>query len=138
MIYKIGFTGTQNSMTIYQKSSLKYLFKIKGAEFHHGDCIGSDAEAHDIAEECSLEPVIHPPEDDKKRAFKKAKQIRVARPYLVRNKNIVNECDEIFATPKEFNEQLRSGTWSTIRYAKKIKKRLIIIYPNGSLNFFNV
>ena len=29
------------------------------------------------------------------------------------------------------HEELRSGTWMTIRYAKKIGKKLVIIWPNG-------
>lgn len=128
---RIGFTGTQNGMTSLQKEILNYfLSKCKG-EFHHGDCIGADAEAHDIAEKY-LEPVIHPPIIQSKRAFKKAKRIATPLPYLVRNKIIVSETDELIAAPKEFEEQMRSGTWSTIRHAKKLKKRVAIIYPNGS------
>lgn len=133
---KIGFTGTQQGMTKEQKEFLKYILSktaevYKYGEFHHGDCIRADAEAHDIAEKY-FECVIHPPDIMAKRAFKKAKQIRTPKPYLYRNRDIVDECNELIATPKEVDEQKRSGTWSTIRYARKMKKRVTIIYPNGA------
>lgn len=129
---KIGFTGTQNGMTKEQRYMLFYVLTECEGEFHHGDCIGADAQAHDIAEERGLHIVIHPPDIMKKRAFKRGSQIRQAKPYLYRNRDIVNECDELIATPKEFDEQKRSGTWSTIRYARKMKKKVTIIYPNGA------
>lgn len=129
---KIGFTGTQQGMTENQSVMLHYFLSQCKGEFHHGDCIGADAEAHDIAVIVNLEPVIHPPDIMRKRAFKKATQIRTPKPYLYRNRDIVDECDELIATPKEFKEQKRSGTWSTIRYARKLKKRVTIIYPNGA------
>lgn len=37
-----------------------------------------------------------------------------------------------YAAPKDFKEELRSGTWATIRYAVKQQKRVIIIFPDGS------
>jgi predicted Rossmann fold nucleotide-binding protein DprA/Smf involved in DNA uptake len=48
---------------------------------------------------------------------------------LVRNKVIVNISDVILATPFEDKEVMRSGTWSTIRYARKVGKTPIIILP---------
>ena len=53
------------------------------------------------------------------------------KPYLERNKKIVNCCDILIAAPKQINEVLRSGTWSTIRYAKKIGIEVFIILPNN-------
>ena|SRR5882724_12210557 len=133
---RIGFTGTQQGMSKEQKEFLEYILSetakvYKYGEFHHGDCTGADSEAHDIAEKY-LKCVIHPPDIMAKRAFKKAEDIRKTKPYLDRNKDIVNETEQLIATPKEFEERLRSGTWSTIRYARKLKKRITIIYPNGA------
>lgn len=129
---KIGFTGTQQGMNDNQKYLFgNHLKDIKG-EFHHGDCIGADAQAHEIAIRLGLEPVIHPPDIMRKRAFKTALQIRKSKPYLDRNKDIVNETELLVAAPKEMEMQLRSGTWSTIRYARKLKKNALILYPNGT------
>jgi hypothetical protein len=52
--------------------------------------------------------------------------------YLQRNKDIVNNCNYLIACPYSNKEQLSSGVWSTIRYAKK----LIIENKNISLLIF--
>ena len=54
-----------------------------------------------------------------------------AKDYLVRNHDIVDVCDVLVATPGQKEEQIRSGTWATIRYARKIRKQIIIVYPDG-------
>jgi hypothetical protein len=33
----------------------------------------------------------------------------------------------LIATPESLTEELRSGTWATIRYARKIKKPCLIL-----------
>ena len=53
--------------------------------------------------------------------------------YLDRNHDIVDQTDLLIATPKENTEVLRSGTWATIRYAKKINKPTWIIETNGNI-----
>jgi hypothetical protein len=125
---KIGFTGTQIGMTDFQKAEFEKIISMYIGEFHHGDCIGADADAHDIAEKY-LTCVIHPPIKPEKRAFKKATIVHEKKPYLNRNRDIVNSCELLIATPKEITNQTRSGTWWTIRYAKKIKRKCLIIYP---------
>ena len=54
------------------------------------------------------------------------------RPYLARNRDIVDASDLMLACPAEQQEVLRSGTWATIRYALKRDKHLIVIHPNGA------
>jgi hypothetical protein len=122
---KIGFTGTQHGMSKFQKKLLRRLLDNDLDEFHHGDCVGADAEAHNIAdtERCACAIVIHPPSDSRKRAFKKVHdqdQMIKPKPYIQRNKDIVNAVDLLIAAPRSNKEELRSGTWSTVRYAKKI------------------
>ena len=122
-------------MTVYQKFVLGILLNIfRPIEFHHGDCMGADAEARDIAEffrKCiNLKIVIHPSDINSKRAFKNGNRILNSLNPLLRNKNIVYISDVIGAAPNQEHEILRSGTWATIRYAKKINKPLIIIHPN--------
>lgn len=132
---KIGFTGTQIGMTEAQKTRFRQLmlgFSFPVDEFHHGDCIGADSTAHDIVRE--IHPytiiIIHPPINGSKRAYRDG-TILPAAEYLQRNKDIVDNTDGLIATPAQIGEQLRSGTWSTIRYARKLNKPIIIIYPNG-------
>jgi len=48
----IGFTGARQGMTEGQKSALRDLLAShSGVVLHHGDAVGADAEAHDIAVE---------------------------------------------------------------------------------------
>lgn len=130
---KIGFTGTQRGMTDAQKERVNVYINNKDTfEFHHGDCIGSDATACDLADVGGKHIVCHPPLNCEKRAFKKYHEIREPLDYLARNREIVKECDLLIATPKGHQEELRSGTWATVRFARHIGKSVIIIYPDGS------
>jgi hypothetical protein len=96
---KIGFTGTQDGMTLTQKSTLRDLLDGGSGEFHHGDCIGADSEAHDIAILCGYTVVLHPPRNPAKRAWHDVPQhlMRAKKAYLARNKDIVTETASLIA-----------------------------------------
>jgi hypothetical protein len=131
---KVGFTGTHRGMTYGQRKAVRrLLLLLRGAEFHHGDCIGSDDEAHDIAVSVGLLPFIHPPRNSSKRAWKSSPNIAETREYLVRNHDIVNQTDMLIATPDGYKEKLRSGTWATIRYARSIHKLIYLVWLNGDV-----
>lgn len=50
------------------------------------------------------------------------------KPYLQRNLDIIKNSSILIACPVNKNkEELRSGTWSTIRRAKKEKIQVIIL-----------
>ena len=126
----IGFTGTRQGMTESQKIALRDLLASHpGAVLHHGDAVGADAEAHDIAVALGCTVVIHPPTIERQRAFKTAAEIRPPKPYLVRNKHIVRETALLIAAPAEPVEQLRSGTWSTVRYARRLGRQVRLLTP---------
>lgn len=119
----VGFTGTRGEITTPQKHWVAMmLVRLKATELHHGDCIGSDAIAHELAVSLGLAVVIHPPLDPKARAYCQSDIVLPPRPYLVRNHDIVKACDVLLATPAG-GERLRSGTWATIRYARKVHLR---------------
>ncbi len=133
---KIGFTGTQQKITEAQANVLlELLQKLNPTECHHGDCVGADTAFHIIAAYLDKVIIIHPPANEYKRAFNNSSKtvIKESKAYLVRNKDIVNETDLLIAIPSG-EEVLRSGTWSTVRYARKNKKRIYIIIPNGTIN----
>lgn len=137
---RVGFTGTRQGMTDEQKAALDRLFselEHDAVEFHHGDCIGADEEAHELAENYDFTIEIHPPDDDSKRAFCYTLVIHEPKPYLERNRHIVDATEVLVACPNG-QEQLRSGTWSTVRYARtKIsqgeQQRIYIITPSGEV-----
>jgi len=63
-------------------------------------------------------------------------EFREPKPPLVRNRDIVDECDLLVACPGSDHEELRSGTWACIRYARKVKRKTIIIWPDGTLGIY--
>lgn len=127
---KVGFTGTSVGMTVGQKIFVKKLLESIGpTEVHHGDCVGADFEFDKIAENMRIPRVIHPPLNPKLQAFCDGETVLEKKPYLDRDRDIVDVSDVIIATPKEDNPVVRSGTWYTIRYARKQNKVTHIIYP---------
>lgn len=135
LTHHIGFTGTRQGMTPTQRAAVRELLAAHpGAVLHHGDAIGADAQAHDIAIALRCSVVVHPPTDGKDRAFKPSPDIRAPRPYLDRNRDIVRETTMLIAVPAEAVEQHRSGTWSTVRYARKLGRPISIVLPDGSIS----
>jgi hypothetical protein len=130
----VGFTGTQRGMTEAQKERIAD-FLAPYDWLHHGDCVGADAEAHEIARGLGLKIVGHPPMIETKRAFCPCDYILPPQHYPVRNAVIADACDELLAAPGGMQEQLRSGTWATVRYARRHRRLVTIIYPDGSLEF---
>lgn len=131
---KVGFTGTRNVPTTKQKRALDVLLMRLDEEFNitevsHGDCKGSDKNFHDAVR--SLLPKVrinvYPPLDSKHRAFCEGDVVYKEMEYLDRNQAIVDNSDILIATPKENSEVLRSGTWATIRMAKKKGIKIHII-----------
>ncbi len=133
---KVGFTGSRKGMTLGQKDILcRSLIWATIQEFHHGDCIGADEEAHNIVREyaprCSI--IVHPPIDRELRALTKGNITYEPQHYLKRNHDIVDLSDMLIACPKENHEVQRSGTWATIRYAKNMNKPVMVIMPDGKI-----
>jgi len=126
----IGFTGTRQGMTQNQKEQFVVkLFELGLTEFHHGDCKGADAEAHDIVREFfpDVYIVIHPPELPYTQAFKQGDEHRVPGSYISRDKDIVDDSEYLIGAPLTDEEQWRSGSWTTIRYARKTNKPYTVL-----------
>jgi len=140
---KLGFTGTSDLMQIAQRQALhRFILDLPDlTQFHHGDCISADQAAHDFVEFCTLSHiVIHPPNNPRARAncYKYSNQkyritVLKPKPYLERNHDIVDATEELLACPRARFEQQRSGTWATIRYARKRGKNITLILPDGSI-----
>ena len=130
----ISFTGTQKGMTDKQKYVFEsILYSIHNIELHHGDCIGADKEACQLARTMGYKICCHPPFDGAKRAYMTYDYIYAQAPYLQRNKSIVNCADLLIAVPQSAKEELRSGTWSTVRYAKGQNVSVYVISPDGTV-----
>lgn len=135
----LGFTGSQNGLTSEQSSTLRSLLTPwasdpEGKSVHHGDCIGADAEFHDII--VSLSDVIaikkYPCNITSKRAHcVGGHNVCEPLPPLDRNSPIVRAGGILIACPSSRKEVLRSGTWATIRRARKSFRDILYIYPDG-------
>lgn len=131
----VGFTGTRYGLDLQQRTMMANLLlafmrgeNANAHQLHHGDCIGADAEAHKLSREHLFHVVIHPPTDNKSRAYcKDYAAIRAPMHYLDRNEEIVKECDMLIAAPFQNKEVIRSGTWATIRKAALLGKPTIIL-----------
>lgn len=138
MTFSVGFTGTRFGMTKEQKVRMSSL--VPRADFyHHGDCVGADADFHNIVRYLCHDfnhdgqIVGHLPVDTTHRAFCTFDETRDPLPHMKRNKAIVTESDVMLACPSTMEEQQFGGTWATIRMARKAKKPLTIVYPDGSV-----
>jgi hypothetical protein len=146
MANEFGFTGTHRGQTKAQLASLKRLLQSYRAlstgipNFRHGLCVGADDQAAALAGGLGFFVIAFPgfppkdPTDLSNRGiFAKNDLVMEAEPFVVRDYKIVDASDVMIATPAQKMEILRSGTWTTVRYAKKQGKPVIIIYPDGVL-----
>lgn len=129
---KVGFTGTRNGMTTFQRASfLQVTYPLDPLEFHHGDCVGADEEAHSML--CYAVKVVgHPPLDSRLRAWCDCDELRTPKDYIARDHDIVDETDLLIAAPKTAGEVRRSGTWATVRYARSQAKPVTVVNPDGT------
>lgn len=137
----IGFTGTKLGMSDKQHwavVSLMGKFIGEHGEFHHGDCEGADVQAARIANWFHYKIVCHPPMDGKHRGwFKYNTETRPRYDYIVRDRNIVNETNVLIATPHGI-EIARSGTWTTVRYARYLGQPIYIVKRDGEIETENI
>jgi len=147
----IGFTGSRHGMTDIQKKEFRTSFlrmqqMFDWIQFHHGDCIGADEEAHYIVSQLFIDYKggaihIHPPTIDKNRAYCKSehKKIEVIMhpplTYNQRNIDIVKASEILIAAPDamRFKSQ-KGGTWNTIRYARDFNTDTLILLPSGDID----
>lgn len=115
----LGVTGSRNKPR-FQVSErfFQFIRAHQVLELHHGDCVGWDECCYKICAYYKIKTIAHPPDNDALRAFTSSDVIAPPKSYLERNKDIVNAVDYLIAAP-DGPERLRSGTWSTVRYAKR-------------------
>src|SRR5210317_539103 len=116
-----GITGSREGISFAQLASfLKVIEDHNITEIHHGCCNGADEMAVIACHSNGLKVIGHPPSNPKEMSSKSIKLSEIMLPkkaYLDRNKEIVNASKMLIALPRTKEEEIRSGTWSTIRYA---------------------
>lgn len=131
-----GFTGTRRGMTKRQQQVLARMLYARAGGFHHGLCVGADAEAHELAYLAALDIIGHPPivtEHKAEISSTTFKMMREPKTHFARNRDIVNETDELIAAPFVGTHPGHGGTWYTVDYAVKVKKPVTIIWPDGKI-----
>jgi hypothetical protein len=133
---KVGFTGTRYDLTKFQEEELDKIFKsINISEFHHGDCIGADEYAAKLVHKLqkNIKIICHPPVETSDRAYTDniANEVREPKTYMKRNQDIIDESNLLVACSYSDVEVVRSGTWATIRKARKKKIPVIVVYPRS-------
>jgi hypothetical protein len=131
----VGFTGTELGMTPPQFDATAEVFRKFGADvrFHHGMCVGADAEAHQLARGRDWFVVGHPCDLTHMQAQLVVDELREVKRPLDRNQDIVDAVSYLVATPAEYQEVQRSGTWATVRRARKAGIPIHLVYPDGRL-----
>ena len=129
----IGFTGTREGVTDDQLAMLRRALASIGdvPTLHHGDCVGADVAAHSLARAAGWRVVVHPPSNDRLRAWCEADEYRPEQDYLDRNAVIVAESDVLIACPKQNHEVQKGGTWWTVRHAREQGIPVLICWPDG-------
>jgi hypothetical protein len=134
----IGFTGSRDGMTYRQKAAVrltlaKLIDKLgPDAVALHGDCIGADAGFDALCVGLGIARTCRPSNLPFARAYTGARAVGEPKPPLVRNREIVDDSAVIIGAPSSYKEVLRSGTWATLRYARRVGRQIQIIAPDGS------
>lgn len=135
----VGVTATRNGLTRAQWSGGRSVLSALGiTELHHGCCLGGDEDFAEMIETNygSIVQQVGHPSNLKAQTSAKAVacccELHDAKPPLERNHDIVDAVEVMVAAPATMAEQQRSGTWATIRYGRKVGRRIIIIWPDGT------
>lgn len=136
MAGSVGFTGTKIGMRDEQITTLtRLLIDLSGKRFHHGDCQGADVQAAHVAKGLGYYIVCHPPINPRHRGwFEHNDDIHIPYDYIVRDRHIVNVSQILIAAPHTSYEIVRSGTWTTVRYAREKGRTIYVIEPNGTID----
>ena len=136
----VGFTGTQNGMREEQRVAVKRLLAelhtTDDDEFHYGACVGADTQAVFDAIDVGYVILAYQANNvshSKHGLIPKDAIIVTPMAALTRNKRIVDNTDILVVAPQRVSETLRSGTWATVRYARKQGKPIIYVWPDGRI-----
>lgn len=135
----VGFTGTRGDLPFVQFDALIDVLAELDTDdtvetFHFGVCVGSDIAAAQVARNMGWRVHGWPPINQKFRAPLDRRGVNHApMGYAQRNLMIVQHADTMLACPAGPEEAWpRSGTWQTVRIARRLAVPTLIIWPDGS------
>ena len=124
-IIDIGFIGSVHGLDDNQKSNLfqqlvRFKRRYTTVNAHHGNYNDADKYFHELCEKLEFRIYINTPRHIPRHTSNPL-------PYF-RNTQVVDFSDVLIACPFEKVNVVRCGTWSTIRYAEKRKRGVIILH----------
>jgi hypothetical protein len=136
-VVRVGFTGTQHSGVVTDvrlrklRDKLRRLRRNGADEFHHGDCLGMDAIAAELARLVGYRLVAYPGHIVRARANTKADVRHPPKYTLDRNHDIVDAVQLMLAVPEDPERELwgraGGGTWATVHYAQKVGRKVVLL-----------
>lgn len=153
----LSLTATRAGLSLAQRATLPGLFATLPAILVHGGAVGGDEEvdaflaplfARDREARRRSPDAIFPafipievyPEHRRGREhwiyvapFRELRAVSWPDEPLARNRTIVRRGDRLLAFPATEEEELRSGTWMTVRFARKLGRPVTIVTPSGKV-----
>lgn len=141
----LGFTGTRIGLSPDQRWALGDVVAALPTRLIHGGAVGADQEIDEwlapLFAERTISIEIYPGSPvrrdywlDPIRSYREIRHVWDVTAPLKRNRLIVKYSDHLIAYPGTMTEIARSGTWATIRYARKTGKPITIVWPNGTIS----
>jgi hypothetical protein len=137
----VSVTATRDGITQKQADVFRREFaKVCCWQFFHGDCTGGDEQLASLVKyemsrkwgaEVRPRIVAYPSSLALQRAHFPSHVSAPAMPPLLRNKMMINIADITFAFPRTSQEIIRSDTWQSIRYCRKVRQPLYLCYPDA-------
>jgi len=134
----LAFTGSRSGLTPHQAAALEALLEsLEGlTALHHGCCLGADEDCALLLAQInpSVLQVGHPCNllaQVSQQALAVCRQVLPVRPPLNRNHDLVDAAQLLIACP-DGPERLHSGTWATVRHARKQGKPIHLLWPDGT------
>jgi hypothetical protein len=138
---RVTFTGTRNGMTPAQLRSAMNVFRDLSAMGQqvillHGACHGADRQAHPLIPLREMYPSNDEQWDWASNNAKESDVVYAIDEPIRRNRRMVDSSDIVVAAPKGIHEEHRgSGTWATMRYARRKHRPLYTLWFDGSISF---
>jgi hypothetical protein len=146
----IGITGTRNPLTDAQRHTLGLMLMTimhrvpRMRAIHHGCATGADEYAHQITLTIPGSDIYgHPGYGANKRqpylmpiVPEQFTILYPAKTYRERNLDIVTYSRLLIACPaypEQDARSARSGTWQTVRFARKVPIPVLLVIPNGGI-----
>lgn len=135
----VAITGTRKGITLKQRATFElWLGFGKVGTLCHGAAIGADEEIAIRCKEFGCKLLAFPcniASQQSKKAIEISDEVFDEEPPLTRNRNMVDYALSVMAFPATMAEEMRSGTWATIRYANKKGINVQMFWPNGESNY---